>query len=330
MRGLLVAAPVGIAALVELELRTPSTGAITIGASITGFVAFDAPARTRFWWQLGVAPLIAAMAILGALTGDSAATAVPTMAAVAAAGAMCRAVSPRLAVAAINCVLALLIAQGLSLEIGDTPQILVLGGAGALAQATLSLVVALTEGPLERPHLIAGARDAARVVRRNLTLSSPSMRHAIRSGGALGAAVAAYHVVDLGPHGYWIPLTVLFVMTSHRAETYERVWMRAVGTAAGLAAATGLAVISDGHIAANVALLTISAAVAYAMLRLEYALFTFAITIYIVILAHALGESAVDAGGERAVGTAIGIGIVILAFALWRDRPAEMAAEPST
>jgi uncharacterized membrane protein YccC len=156
------------------------------------------------------------------------------------------------------------------------------------------------------------------------------MRHAIRSGGALGAAVAAYHVVDLGPHGYWIPLTVLFVMTSHRAETYERVWMRAVGTAAGLAAATGLAVISDGHIAANVALLTISAAVAYAMLRLEYALFTFAITIYIVILAHALGESAVDAGGERAVGTAIGIGIVILAFALWRDRPAEMAAEPST
>ena len=317
---MLVAAPVGIAALVELELRTPSTGAITIGASITGFVAFDAPARTRFWWQLGVAPLVGAMAVLGAVTGDSAATAVPTMVVVAAAGAMCRTVSPRLAVAAINCVLALLIAQGLSLEIGDTPQILVLGAAGALTQATLSLIVALTEGRLERPRLIAGARDAALTVRANLSLSSPSLRHAIRSGGALGAAVGAYHVLDLGPHGYWIPLTVLFVMTSGRAETYQRIWMRAAGTAAGLAAATGLAVITDGHIAANVALLTISAAVAYAMLRLEYALFTFAITIYIVILAHAVGESAVDAAGERALGTAIGIGIVLLAFGILRDR----------
>jgi uncharacterized membrane protein YccC len=111
-----------------------------------------------------------------------------------------------------------------------------------------------------------------------------------------------------------------------RAETYERIWMRAVGTAAGLAAATGLAVVADGHIAANVCLITVTAAVAYAMLRLEYALFTFAITTYIVTLSHAIGESAVDAAGQRALGTAIGTGIVMVALALWRERPAELAA----
>lgn len=324
-----MAAPVAIAALVELELKTPVTGAVTIGASITGFVAFDAPARTRFWWQLGVAPAIGVAAALGALTGDSAALAVPTMALIAGAGAMCRAVSPRLTVAATNVVLALLIAQGLTLEVHDTPRILALGAAGALAQAALSLIVALLEGPLERPHAISGARDAARAVRANLSPSSPNLRHAVRSAGALAAAVAAYHVIHLGRHGYWVPLTVLFVLTSGRAETYERVWMRAVGTATGLAAATGLARLSDGHVGANVALLTISAAVAYAMLRLEYALFTFAITIYIVILSHAMGESAVDAAGERAIGTAIGIAIVIVAFGIWRD-PTPVPAEAPT
>jgi fusaric acid resistance family protein len=252
------------------------------------------------------------------------------MAIVAGAGGMTRAVSPRMAVAAINVVLALLIAQGLALEIHDTPRILALGAAGALAQAALSLIVALVEGPLGRPHAIAGARDAARAVRANRSLSSPYLRHAIRSAGALAVAVAAYHVIDLGPHGYWIPLTVLFVLASSRADTYERVWMRAVGTVTGLAVATGLALATDGHIAANVALLTITAAVAYAMLRLEYALFTFGITIYIVLLAHAMGESAVDAAGERALGTAIGIGIVILAFGVWRDRPTPVPAESPT
>jgi hypothetical protein len=262
---------------------------------------------------------------VGALTGQSAALAVPTMAVVAAAGAMCRAVSPRLAIAALNCVLALLIAQGLALELDDTARVVALGGAGALVQAALSLVVALTQGPLERPHAISGARDAARTVRANLTLSSPILRHAIRSAGALAAAVAAYHVIHLGRHGYWIPLTVLFVLSSTRPQTYERIWMRIAGTFAGLAAATGLAVLSDGHIAANVVLLTVTTAVGYAMLRLEYALFTFAFTIYIVTLAHAVGESAVEAADERALGTAIGIAIAVLAFTVWRDRPAELA-----
>jgi len=327
---LLVAAPVGIAALVELELKTPSTGAVTIGASITGFVAFDAPAGTRFWWQLGVAPVIGIGAALGALTGGSAALAVPTMALCAGAGAMMRAVSPLAAIAAINCVLALLIAQGLALEVHDTPRILALGAAGALAQATLSMLVAVIEGALERPHPLAGLRSAVPAVRSNLNLASPFMRHALRSAGALGAAVGAYHVFHFGIHGYWIPLTVLFVLTADRAQTYERIWMRAAGTAAGLGVATGLAVLIDQHIAANVALLTIAAAVAYAMLRLEYALFTFAITIYIVTIAHAMGESAVDAVGERALGTAIGIAIVALAFGIWRDRPSTVPAEPAT
>lgn len=248
------------------------------------------------------------------------------MAVFAGVSAMTVAVSPRLAIAALNGVLALLIAQGLSLEVHDTLRILVLGGAGALAQATLSLAVALIQGKLERPHAIAGARTAATAIRDNLHLSSPSFRHALRSGVALGLAVAAYHVVDLGRHGYWVPLTVLFVLRPARTDTDERIEMRIIGTLTGLAAATGLAVLVGHGTAANTAILTVTAAYAYAMLRIEYALFTFAITVYIVTLAHAMGESAVDAVGERALGTAIGVAIVIVAFAVVRDRRTPLPA----
>ena len=82
--------------------------------------------------------------------------------------------------------------------------------------------------------------------------------------------------------------------------------------------------------AANTAILVVAAAVAYGMLLVEYALFTFGITVYIVTLAHAMGQSAVDAVGERAAGTAIGILIVMLAFAVWRDRSATLTVEVPT
>jgi len=74
----------------------------------------------------------------------------------------------------------------------------------------------------------------------------------------------------------------------------------------------------------------VTAAFAYAMLMIEYALFTFAITVYIVTISHAIGESAVDAVDERAIGTAIGVAICFLAFAVWRDRQAPLPAEAPT
>lgn len=301
---------------------------MTVGASITGFVAFEAPAGTRFWWQLGVAPLIGVGAALGAITGDSAAAAVPSMAVFAGVAALSVAVSRRLTIAALNVVLAFLIAQGLSLEIDDTAQVLVLGAVGALGQAGLSLIVGVIQGSLERLHPIAGARSALATIRSNLNLSSPALRHAIRSGGALGLAVAAYHVVHLGRHGYWIPLTVIFVLKPGRIETDERIEMRIAGTLIGLAFATGFAALVGENALPNIAMITITAAFAYAMLLVEYALFTFAITTYIVTISHAMGESAVSAVDERAIGTAIGVAIALLAFAVWRDPPVPSAAAP--
>jgi fusaric acid resistance family protein len=330
-RGLLVAIPVGLTALIDLQLDSPVAGGLSTGALLAGFIAFDAPARTRLVWQLLVAPVIGGAAALGALTSSPGALAALTMAVFACLAGLTVAVSLRLAIAGMMCTLALLLAQGFELHPRDAVEALIVGVAGALSQALLSALVSLREEPSEpRPRPVAGCRDAARTVRDCLDLQSPSLRHALRWGIGLGLGVALYHVIDLGPHGYWIPLTVLFVLKPGPAETNERIAMRAAGTLAGLLLATGLAELLGLDAVANAAVLTLAAACSFALLLIEYALFTTAITVYIVVLAHALGQGAFQAADERAIATIIGLVIAALGFVVFRDArvPSPSTAAP--
>ena len=316
-RGFLAAIPVGGAMLLDLELDSPVAGAVSTGAMLAGFVAFDAPPRTRLVWQLVSAPAIGACAAVGALSGDSGVAAALTMTAVASLAGMSVAVSPRLAVAGMTCVLALLLGQGLSLSASQAPEALGLGAAGVGLQAVMSMAAWASDHTSEPIALGDGVRHMGPALRASLDWRSPSLRHAVRWGSALGVGVAVYHLVDLGPHGYWVPLTVLFVLRSEPDETAERIWMRAAGTLAGLALATPLAELIGRHAALDAIALTIAAAFSFALLAIEYALFTTAITAFIVLSAHALGQGAVDAAGERALATLIGLGIVAVALALW-------------
>ncbi|MGH2925314.1 MAG: FUSC family protein [Solirubrobacterales bacterium] len=326
-RGLIVATPVAVAFLFDLELDFAAAGAISTGALLAGFVAFDAPARTRMIWQLFCTPAIGLAAALGALTGEPGWLAALTMTVFASVAGLLVAVSPRAAVAGMTCVLALLLAQGLEISPSEAPEALLLGGAGALAQVLTSAVVALVERTTEPVNPVAGTRSALRTVRANLSLRSTSLRHALRWGTALGLGVAAYHLIDVGRHGYWIPLTVLFVLRPAPDETVERIVMRAAGTVAGLALATLLAAAVGHHPWADALVIGLTAAFAFALLAIEYALFTASITAFVVLVAHALGQSALQAADQRAIATAIGIGIAAIAVVLWgsrdpRSRPA--------
>jgi uncharacterized membrane protein YccC len=53
------------------------------------------------------------------------------------------------------------------------------------------------------------------------------------------------------------------------------------------------------------------------LLTVQYALFTAAITTYVVLLTDTLGETALHADAQRALGTAIGIAIAYLAFRIY-------------
>ena len=240
----------------------------------------------------------------------------------------------RLAIAAMTVVLALLIAQGQFLPLEDAVPALLLVSAGGIVAIAGGAGRLGTLGPRGRgPSTCAGAqRRPAGCFAANLTLRSPSMRHALRWGAALAIGVAIYRALDFHDHGYWIPLTTLFVLKPDPDQTIERILMRAAGTAAGLVLATAFAEAFLNDAIPVTLVLTASAAVCYAFLAIEYALFTTAITIYMVLLADSLGEPAFRAAGERGIGTAAGILIAALAVLSWPERgsvePIAPAAPP--
>jgi Fusaric acid resistance protein-like len=303
--------------LLDLELDAPAAGATSVGAMLAGFIAFDAPARTRLVWQLLAAPAIGAAGALGAVTGEPGGLAALTMAAFASVAGMSVAVSPRLGVAGLTCVLALLLGQGLSLSVQQAPDALLLGAAGVMLQALMSLAAWPVDRLAEPIDLAAGAARSWRAVRANLSPRSPTLHHALRWGTALGLGVGLYHVVDLGQHGYWVPLTVLFVLRPSPDQTVERIAMRAAGTVAGLVVATPLAELIGRHAPVEAVAIGIAAAFSFALLAIEYALFTAAITAFIILSAHALGEAAEQAAGQRALDTLIGLAIVALTLVFW-------------
>ena len=314
--------PVGAIVLFDLGLSAGELAGIGIGALLAGFVAFDSPSgRTRALWQIATAPFIAFAGGLGALTGEVAWLAVVTMTVFASVAALSFAVSLRLYIAAASTTLALLLAQGLALDTSDAVEVFALGGIGALIQAGFSLLAALVDRIVERFDPRAGVREARQVIARNLTLDSLAFRHALRWGVALGVGVAVYRILDLGLHGYWVPLTVLFVLRPSYDETLERIVMRAAGTALGLAIATPLAELIGGIDAIEAVVIAATAALSYALLAIEYALFTASITGFVVVYAHALGQPAFQAADERAVATALGLVICAVAFFVFRDRP---------
>ena len=87
----------------------------------------------------------------------------------------------------------------------------------------------------------------------------------------------------------------------------------------GLAIATGLAALFGGVEPWVAIALSISAALTFGLLTVQYALFTAAITTYVVLLTDTLGEPALHADAQRALGTAIGIAIAFLAWRLYPD-----------
>jgi hypothetical protein len=265
-------------------------------------------------------PLVGIAAALGVLTGPSAPLSVAVMLLVGAAAGYCFAVSLRFSIAGLSVALALVVSQGLGIPTSHTLEALLFTAMGGLLQAAFSLCVFVAGDRAEEGGGGGwNTRAALRALSTNLTLRSTSARHALRFGSALAAGVAVYWLLGMHEHGFWIPLTILFVLRPEEGETFHRLILRAVGTAIGLAIATAFSFWLDGDGVALAIVLTIATAFAYGLLTVQYALFTAAITTYAVLLADTLGEPAWHAAGQRAIATAIGIAIAGAAFLLWSN-----------
>ena len=78
-----------------------------------------------------------------------------------------------------------------------------------------------------------GLRRPGPILRANLTLRSSAFRHAIRLGLTVAVAAAVAEISGLA-RGYWLPLTVLFVLRPDFGSTFTRGLQRYIGTALGV------------------------------------------------------------------------------------------------
>jgi hypothetical protein len=278
--------------------------------------------------------MVGVMAALGVLTSQTVPTAVVGMGVVAAAGGYVIAVSMRMGIAGLTFVLTFLVAQGLFVDIDETWEALAIGTCGGLAQSAWAAIAwAVWDRGREQPFELGRAwAQTVTKLRTNLSMRATPLRHALRFGAALAVGVAIYRLVGFDNHGYWLPLTILFVLKPDPRQTSERIAMRAAGTVVGLVLATVLAELLSDAVIPSTIVLTTAAALSFALLAIEYALFTTAITVYVVLLTDTLGAHAFDAAGERALGTALGILVAALAFRILgeveRDLDVDRAGPP--
>ena len=116
-------------------------------------------------------------------------------------------------------------------------------------------------------------RHPVRALRGELTLRSSAFRHAARLSVALMVAVIACRGLSLGS-GYWVPLTVLFVLKPDYGTTIAHEIGRAIGTMAGVTIAWAIVTLFSPSDVAIVVLLALLAGAAYAVYPANYALFS--------------------------------------------------------
>lgn len=190
--------------------------------------------------------------------------------------------------------------------------------------------------PAQMPTALPGAGGRAALLqgwatlRANLTLESSVFRHGLRFGVASAAAVATYTLFAL-PIGYWITLTVSVILRPSAGETLARSGQRVLGTVLGGVLAIVLATCFP-HPLMLVLLLVPLTLVMMAVLPVNYGLFVFFLTPWIVLYKD------IDQPGDwnlalwRIANTLIGAALALAAIHLVLPRwersqlPARLAA----
>ncbi len=171
--------------------------------------------------------------------------------------------------------------------------------------------------PELRWHASVGRlRLVAVELRANLALSSSACRHAIRLAVSLGLATSLYRVLP-GTRSYWVPVTVLMVLRPDFSTTFVRGLGRVGGTLGGAVLATLLAATLHPGPAALTVLVVIMAWGAFTFYAANYGVYAIFLTALVVFLVAFGGVPANSAVADRALDTAIGGALALLAYAVW-------------
>jgi uncharacterized membrane protein YccC len=187
-----------------------------------------------------------------------------------------------------------------------------LGGDSLLAQLRDATEAAsmLTHGRIPRISLLSMPRTAPYVANRIDWLSRDSLRFAIVL--AIAMYLARYFAAD---RGYWIPLTAAIVLKPDFRTTFVRGFARIGGTLAGALVASLVIMLVRDDPPLQVTGILVAAAAAYLTFNPNYALFTVAITSFVVMVLRMRGLPGTTTIDARLLDTLAGGALAMVGYA---------------
>ncbi len=165
------------------------------------------------------------------------------------------------------------------------------------------------------PFGVTALGDALETLRANVSPRSAYFQHALRLGAALGVAAIGEHLLPF-QRGFWIPLTTVLVLQPDFSGTLTRGTTRVAGTVAGAAIATALAGLHPSD-PACLLLAVVFAGIGFALLAVNYGVYSAAITGYVVFLLAFAGSAEHQAVLDRVGATVLGGVLAVAMYALW-------------
>ncbi|OAJ54355.1 FUSC family protein [Paraburkholderia ginsengiterrae] len=155
----------------------------------------------------------------------------------------------------------------------------------------------------------------------NLTMASPSFRHALRVTIAVAVGFWLGRLLPL-TNAYWIVMTTVIILKPGYSLTKQRNGQRIVGTLIGCAASIALLIfVKEPHILLVV--MFASMVMSYSLLLFNYTASVVFTSSYVLLMFHLLAPGSMRIIGERAIDTVVGCAIAIAAshlFPYWEYR----------
>jgi uncharacterized membrane protein YccC len=153
-------------------------------------------------------------------------------------------------------------------------------------------------------------------LRDHCTLDSPIFRHGLRLGVTLAVGVVVYTAANLS-RGFWITITILFVLKPDFGGTFERFFHRVGGTVLGaIVAAILITTIPNPFILDT--LIIVAVFLGISLLKVHYGYAVIFFSIFVLLLTGMDNPDSLELTGIRIVNTLIGAGLAILGhYLLW-------------
>ncbi|ACC70932.1 FUSC family membrane protein [Paraburkholderia phymatum] len=155
----------------------------------------------------------------------------------------------------------------------------------------------------------------------NLTMASPSFRHALRVTIAVAVGFWLGRLLPL-TNAYWIVMTTVIILKPGYSLTKQRNGQRIVGTLIGCAASIALIMsVKSPHVL--IIVMFASMVMSYSLLLFNYTASVVFTSSYVLLLFHLLAPGSLHIIGERAIDTVVGCAIAIAAshlFPYWEYR----------